>query len=187
MNHTTPSNKARRAVLVALGAAIGGGIAGNAYGQNMLDQLMRVLRERAMVGIGGFGREVLADPEYVATVLQQILTKNRDEVADPMWMLTNNAKRGRVGTVTIQIDIASNGQLIGARYTATTGQGHALVGRAINAVRRAAPFPPPIPADRNVRSGNVKIEETFLMQDNGRWNFAAMVESVQERTEAARP
>ena len=187
MNHATPSKKTRRAVLVALGAAIGGGLAGNAHGQHAFEQLLRVLRERAMVGIGGYGRDVLAAPEYVAAVLQQIVQRNYQDVADPMWMLTPNAQRGRVGTVTVVIDIASNGQLIGARYTASTGQGYALVGRAINVVRRAAPFPPPVPADRNLRSGNVKIEETFLFQDDGRWNLAAVIESAQQQTEAARP
>lgn len=187
MNNAMLSKKTRRAVLVALGAAIGAGIAGNAYGQNVLEHLMRTLRERSREGIGGFGREVLAAPEYVATVLQQIVERNYQDVADPMWMLTPNAQRGRVGTVTVVIDIASNGQLIGARYTASTGQGYALVGRAINVVRRAAPFPPPIPADRNLRSGNVKIEETFLFQDDGRWNLAAVIESAQQQREAARP
>lgn len=186
MNQTIPSKKTRRAVLVALGSAIGAVIAGNAYGQNVLEQLMRVLRERALGGIGGFGREVLADPEYVAAVLQQILSKNRDETTEPSWMLTDDARRGRIGTVTVVIDIASNGQLIGVSSTATTGQGRALAGRAINAVRRAAPFARPVPLDRNRRGGNVKIEETFLLQDTGRWNLESMVESWRAKS-ADRP
>lgn len=186
MNHATPSKKTRRAVLVALGAAIGGGLAGNAHGQQVFEQLLRVLRERAMVGIGGYGRDVLADPEYVASVLQQIVSRNRDETTEPSWMLTDDAQRGRIGTVTVLIDIASNGQLLGVSYTATTGQGRALVGRAINAVKRAAPFGRPVPLNRDLRSGNVKIEETFLIQDSGRWNLQSVIESARAKS-ADRP
>lgn len=182
MNEKIRSRTARRTVLAALGIVAGGGLAANAYGQNVFDQLMGVLRNRIPAVIGGFGPEMLAAPEYVAAVLQQIVDRNRNETADPTWMGTDDAMRTRIGTVTVVIEIAPNGQLIGVSPACATGQGRSFSGKAVDAVRRAAPFPRPIPLDRNVRGGTVKIDETFLVQDSGRWNLESVLQAVRRRS-----
>ena len=186
MNEKIRSRTARRTVLAALGVAAGGGLVANAYGQNVFDQLMGVLRNRIPAVIGGFGPEMLAAPEYVAAVLQQIVDKNRNETVDATIMASGDAMRSRIGTVTVVIEIAPNGQLISVSPACATGQGRAYSGKAVDAVRRAAPFPRPIPLDRNVRGGTVKIDETFLVQDSGRWNLESVIDASRARS-ADRP
>ncbi|MCL4746343.1 MAG: energy transducer TonB [Burkholderiaceae bacterium] len=183
---TPPSRTTRRALLGAVAVATGAGLVANAHGQNVFEQLMRVLRDRIPAVFGGFEPEMLAAPEYVAAVLQQIVARNRDETLDPTWMGTSDALRARIGTVTVVIEIASNGALIDVRPACATGQGRAFSGKAVDAVRRAAPFPRPIPLNRESRAGSVKIDETFLIQDSGRWNLESVLEASRARS-ADRP
>ncbi|MCM5569627.1 energy transducer TonB [Burkholderiaceae bacterium FT117] len=154
---------------------------GPAHAQGLFDKLLEAARERmskgvpGLGGVPGIGEPVgVASPRYVATVLHQILVKaDQSQVSNP-----HNTGQ-RIGNVTLSIDISSGGRLLEVKVTGTSGQGSALTGKAIESVRRAAPFPVPVMADGGAPK-RVIIEETWVFNRVQRWTLESAIDTAKE-------
>lgn len=173
------------AALAALGLLAAPWAARPVHAQSVFERLLEAARARMSTLVPGIGSiPGLADlgvaaPHYVATVLQQILTK-----ADPSQVSGPKLLSPVAGTATVQIEIGPGGQLLGAKVSATTGQGQALAGRALESVRRAAPFPVPIMADGGP-ARRVIVEETWVFDSWQRWQLEPVLERTKRDYENA--
>jgi len=156
-----------------------------ARAQSVFEKLLEAARARMSTlvpGIGalpGVGELGVAAPHYVAGVLQQVLQR-----ADPAQVSGPKLLSPVAGTATLQIEIGPGGQLLGVKVSATSGQGQALAGRALDSVRRAAPFQVPVMADGGPPK-RVIVEETWVFDAWQRWQLEPVLERSKRDYENA--
>jgi len=172
--------------LAALGAFASPWAIRPARAQSVFEKLLEAARARmstlipGVTAIPGLGGEIgVAAPHYVAGVLQQVLQK-----ADPATVSGPQLVGPVSGTATLQIEIGPGGQLLGVKVTATTGQGRALSDRALDSVRRAAPFQVPVMADGGTPK-RVIVEETWVFDPWQRWQLEPVLDRAKRDYENA--
>src|SRR5690606_36235054 len=132
-----------------------------------------------ITSVPGLAEVGVATPHYVAGVLQQVLQR-----ADPAQVSGPQLLSPVAGTATLQIEIGPGGQLLGVKVTATSGQGRALADRALESVRRAAPFQVPVMADGGAPK-RVFVEETWVFDSWQRWQLEPVLDRARKDYENA--